>query len=94
MYKNNQVNSASEYKYLRSKVDELMAKIISTTIQNQEESENPTPSKPKGTTKKYSRAEGYYKDGYPIIYCHTHGISCNLTYDSTNFNLPSNTHTK
>ena len=57
------VNSASEYKDLRSKVDELVAKTNSTKIQHQEESENITPSKPKVTTKKKSKYQGYDKDG-------------------------------
>ena len=56
------MNSASEYKDIRAKVDELMKK-NSTKIHYKEESENPTPTKPKGTTKKYSRAEGYDKGG-------------------------------
>ena len=41
------VNISSEYKVLIAKVYKLMAKINSTKLQHQEESENPTPSKPK-----------------------------------------------
>ena len=76
------VNSASEYNDLRSKLDKVMVKINSTKLQHQEDSKNPTPYKPKGNTKKDSWTEGYDKYGYPIIYYHTHGISCNLTHDS------------
>ena len=61
------VNSASEYKDLRDKVDKLMEKINSTKVQHQEESGNPEASEPKGTTKKYSRTEGYDKYEYPTI---------------------------
>ena len=57
------MNIASEYKDLRAKVDELMAKINITKLQHQEESENTTLSKPKVTNKKDSRAEIYDKDG-------------------------------
>ena len=78
------VNSASEYKDLRSK----------EKVQHQEGSGNPTPSKPKGTTKKDSRAEGYDKDGYPIIYCHTNGIIRNLTHSSINCKLLSDAQKK
>ena len=85
------MNSASEYKDLRSKVDNLMAKINSTKLQHQEESENTTPSKPKRTTNKDSRCEGYDKDGHPIIYCHTHGISCNISHGIMNCKFPSDT---
>ena len=66
------LNRASKYKDLRSKVDELMKKTNSTKLQHQEDSEKPTPPKPKGTTKKDIRTEGFDKDGYPIIYYHTH----------------------
>ena len=57
------MNSALEYKDLRAKVDELMAKINITKLQHQEESENPTLSKPKVTNKRESLAEIYDKDG-------------------------------
>ena len=79
------VNSASQYKELIAKVDKLMGKINSTRFQHQEESGKSAPSKPKGTTKKESRAEVYYKDEYPIIYCHTYGISRNLTHGRMNW---------
>ena len=72
----------------------MMEIINSKKVQHQEESGNPTASKPKWTTKKYSSAEGYDKDGYPIIYCHTHGISRNLTHGRMNCKLPSDTHKK
>ena len=88
------VNNASEYKDIKSKVDKLMSKINSKKVQDQEGSETPTPSKPKGTTKKYSRAQGYDNNGYPIIYCHTHGISCNLAHVSMNCDFPSDTQKK
>ena len=71
-----------------------MAKINSTKLHNQEESEDPTPPKPKGATNKYSHYEGHDKDVYPIIYCHTHGISRKLTHRRMNCKLSSNTHTK
>ena len=61
-----------------------MAKINSKQIQHQEESENSTLYKPKGTTKKDSHAEGYDKDRYPIIHLQTHGISRNLNHSSMN----------
>ena len=78
------MNSTSEYMDLRSKVDELMSKINSTKVQQQEESGNTKPSKPKGTTYKESRDEVYDKYGYPIIYCHTHGIRRKPTHLSMN----------
>ena len=78
------VNSASECKDLRAKVDKLMAKINSTKLQNQEDSEEAIPSKPKVTTNKNSPADGYDKYGYPIIYYHTHGISRDLTHFNMN----------
>ena len=71
-----------------------MTKTNSKKNQNQEEGGNPTPSKPKGTTKKDSRAEGYDKDGYPIIYCHTNGISRKLTHSSINCKLLSDAQKK
>ena len=71
-----------------------MEKINSTKVQHQEESGNPTSSKPKGTTKKNSRAEGYDNDVYPIKYCHTHGIRHNLTHGSMDFKSLSNTNKK
>ena len=71
-----------------------MEKIYSKDVQHQEESGKPTVSKPKRTTKKYSRAEGYNKDRYPIIYYQTHGISRNLTHSSMNWKLPSDTYKK
>ena len=88
------MNSDSEYKYLRAKVDELMKKTNSTKVHNQKESGKPTPSKTKGTTKKDICAEVYDKYGYPIIYCHTHCISHNLTHGSMNCKFPSDTHKK
>ena len=88
------MNSASGYKDPRSKVDKLMAKIDRTKLQHQEESKNPTLSKPKGITKKDSCDEGYDEYGYPIIYCHTYGIICNLTHGIMNCKLPSDTHKK
>ena len=80
------MNSASEYKDLRSKVDKLMVKINSTNFHFQEESEKTTPSKPKGTTDKDSCAKRYDKDGYPII--------PNLAHGSMNCKLPINAHKK
>ena len=71
-----------------------MGKINSTKVHYQEESGNSTASKPKGTTKKDSCDKGYDKDLYPIIYCHTHGISRNLAHSSRNCKFPSNTHKK
>ena len=76
------VNNDSEYKDLSSKVEELMAKINNIKVQHQEKSENTTPSKPKGTIKKESHYERYDKDGYPVIYCHTHGIIRELIHVS------------
>ena len=69
-------------------------KINSIKVRHQEESENTTPFKPKGTTKKDSCNELYDKDGCPIVYCHNHGIIYNLTHGSMNFKFPSNTHKK
>ena len=71
-----------------------MEKINSTKLQHQEESENPIPYKPKGTTKKEISTEGYDKNGYPIIYFHTHGIIRNRTHGSMNWKLPSDAHKK
>ena len=88
------VNRASLYKVLRPKVDKPVAKINSTKLQHQEDSEKITPSKSKGTTKKDICAEEYNKYGYPIIYCHIHEIINNLIYFSMKFKLPSDTHTK
>ena len=88
------VNSAAEYKDLRAKVHELMAKINSTKVQHQEESGNPTPSKLKGTTNNSSCTEGYDRYGYPIIYSHTHGIIRNLAHSSMNCKFSSDTHKK
>ena len=88
------VNIASEYKDLRSKVDKLMAQMNITKVQHQKESENTTPPKPKGTTKKESCAEVYVKDRYPIIYCHTHGTSHNLNHGSMDWKFPSDPHKK
>ena len=71
-----------------------MATINSTKLQHQEESENPTPYKPKGTIKKDSCTEGYDNYEYPIIYCHTHGIIRKLTHRSINCKCPRDTHKK
>ena len=87
------MNSDSEYKYLRSKVDELMKKTNSTKVHNQKESGKPTPSKTKGTTKKPSWTEVCDKYGYPIIYWQIYVISHNLSHISMDCKLPSNTHT-
>ena len=57
------VNSASEYKDLRDKVDKLMEKINSTKVWHQEESGKTTASKLKVTTKKDSHSEDYDNDG-------------------------------
>ena len=66
----------------------------SAKVQHQEENGKPTTSKPKGATKKDICDEGYDKDGYPVIYCHTHSICRNLTHGRMKWEFLSNTHKK
>ena len=71
-----------------------MAKINIAKLHHQEESENPTPPKPKGSAKNYSCAELHDRDLYPIIYYHTHVIRLNLNHGSINCKFPSYTYLK